>query len=76
MIHGDGEQSRDFAYIDDVVQANLRAARRTEHAYGRAFNVGGGGEPTSVNRLLGRSRRSSASRRIPSSSRAATATCA
>jgi nucleoside-diphosphate-sugar epimerase len=53
VIHGDGEQSRDFTYIDDVVEANLRAARAPERAYGMAFNVGGGGAPTSVNELLG-----------------------
>ncbi len=52
VVHGDGEQSRDFAYIDDVVQANILAADAPEEAYGRAFNVGGGGEPTSVNELL------------------------
>ena len=51
VIHGDGEQSRDFAYVDDVVSANLRAAAAPEEAFGRAFNVGGG-EPTSVNELL------------------------
>jgi nucleoside-diphosphate-sugar epimerase len=51
-VHGDGEQSRDFTYIDDVVQANLLASRASEAAWGKAFNVGGGGEPTSVNRLL------------------------
>ena len=52
VIHGDGEQSRDFTYIDDVVEANLRAATAPEAAHGRSFNVGGGGEPTSVNELL------------------------
>jgi UDP-N-acetylglucosamine/UDP-N-acetyl-alpha-D-glucosaminouronate 4-epimerase len=51
-VHGDGEQSRDFTYIDDVVEANLLSARAAEEAYGRAYNIGGGGEPTSVNRLL------------------------
>jgi UDP-glucose 4-epimerase len=51
-VHGDGEQSRDFTYIDDVVEANLRSAAAPEPAHGRAFNIGGGGEPTSVNRLL------------------------
>ena len=51
-IYGDGEQSRDFAFLDDVVQANLLAARAPEAAFGRAFNIGGGAEPTSVNRLL------------------------
>lgn len=52
VIHGDGEQSRDFTYIDDVVEANLRAAKAPEAAYGLAFNIGGGGAPTSVNQLL------------------------
>ena len=52
VIHGDGEQSRDFTYIDDVVEANLRAAGAPEGAHGRSFNVGGGGRPTSVNELL------------------------
>jgi nucleoside-diphosphate-sugar epimerase len=51
-VHGDGEQSRDFTYIDDVVEANLRSARAPSEARGRAFNIGGGGEPTSVNGLL------------------------
>jgi nucleoside-diphosphate-sugar epimerase len=51
-VHGDGEQSRDFTYIDDVVEANLRAAAAPEAAFGRAFNVGGGETPTSVSGLL------------------------
>jgi nucleoside-diphosphate-sugar epimerase len=51
-VHGDGEQSRDFTYIDDVVEANLLSARAPSEAHGKAFNIGGGGEPTSVNRLL------------------------
>ena len=51
-IYGDGEQSRDFTYIDDVVQANLLAARAPDSAFGEAFNVGGGETPTSVNTLL------------------------
>ena len=52
QVHGDGEQSRDFTYIDDVVEANLRASRSGEAAWGRVLNIGGGAEPTSVNRLL------------------------
>jgi nucleoside-diphosphate-sugar epimerase len=52
VIHGDGEQSRDFTYIDDVVEANLLAARAGDDAQGRAFNVAGGRPPTSVNELL------------------------
>lgn len=52
VIFGDGEQSRDFTFVDDVVEANLLAARAPQEARGRAFNIGGGAEPTSVNRLL------------------------
>lgn len=51
-IHGDGEQARDFTYIDDALEANLLAARAPKEAFGRAVNVGGGQAPTSVNRLL------------------------
>jgi nucleoside-diphosphate-sugar epimerase len=53
VIHGDGDQARDFTYVDDAVEANLLAARAPEEACGRAFNVGGGRKPTSVNELLG-----------------------
>jgi len=41
VIHGDGLQSRDFTYVDDVVRANL-AALDTEQADGRVANVGRG----------------------------------
>lgn len=41
-IFGDGEQTRDFTYIDNVVQANLKACEAKEPAFGRAFNVGCG----------------------------------
>jgi UDP-glucose 4-epimerase len=40
-VHGDGLQSRDFTYIDDVVQANLLAAT-AEKGIGEAFNVAKG----------------------------------
>ncbi len=52
VVHGDGEQARDFAFVDDVVEANLRAAQAPAEAQGLVFNVGGGAEPTSVNSLL------------------------
>ena len=52
VIHGDGEQARDFAFVDDVVEANVLAAQAGDDAQGRAFNVGGGAEPTSINALL------------------------
>jgi UDP-glucose 4-epimerase len=51
-IFGDGEQSRDFVFVDDVVQANLLAAEAREPAWGRAFNIGRG-ERRTVNELLG-----------------------
>jgi nucleoside-diphosphate-sugar epimerase len=50
-IHWDGEQARDFTYIDDVVQANLAAARAAESAAGQVFNVAGG-RPRTVNQVL------------------------
>ncbi len=53
VIDGDGEQARDFTFIDDVVEANLLAVRAPDVSRGLAFNIGGGAEPTSVNRLLG-----------------------
>jgi UDP-glucose 4-epimerase len=39
-IHGDGLQTRDFVHVDDIVQANLRAAT-TDHV-GEVFNIGTG----------------------------------
>lgn len=49
-IFGDGEQSRDFTYIDNVVQANL-LAMRAEGAAGQVFNIGCG-ERITLNRLV------------------------
>jgi UDP-glucose 4-epimerase len=48
-IHGDGEQTRDFTFVDDVVDATLRAAT-SPRAEGLVFNVATGIE-TSVRRL-------------------------
>jgi nucleoside-diphosphate-sugar epimerase len=48
-IHGDGQQSRDFTYVDNVVDATIRAAHAAG-ASGRAFNVAGG-SPASVNQV-------------------------
>jgi UDP-glucose 4-epimerase len=48
-IHGDGEQTRDYTYISDAVEATLLAAIRPR-AEGEVFNVGTGIE-TSVNAL-------------------------
>lgn len=39
QIYGDGQQSRDFTYIENVIEANLKACLAMEEAYGRAFNI-------------------------------------
>jgi nucleoside-diphosphate-sugar epimerase len=50
-INGDGNQTRDFVYVGDVVKANLKAAVAThEHIFGDVFNIGSGVE-TSVNEI-------------------------
>ena len=46
QIHGDGETSRDFCPVANVVQANLLAALAPPEALGRAFNVALGGRTT------------------------------
>jgi UDP-glucose 4-epimerase len=40
-VEGDGEQTRDFVHVDDIVQANILAATNDD-AVGEAFNVGTG----------------------------------
>lgn len=50
-IYGDGEQSRDFTYVDNVVQANLLAARAKE-THGEVVNVACG-EAVTVNAIIG-----------------------
>jgi UDP-glucose 4-epimerase len=46
-VHGDGKQSRDFTFIDDVVAANLAAASApAATASGNAYNIACGGEYT------------------------------
>jgi UDP-glucose 4-epimerase len=40
VVYGDGEKTRDFTYVDDVVQANLRAMAAPVEA--EAINIGGG----------------------------------
>lgn len=68
-VHGDGGQSRDFTYVDNVVEANLLAGR-AEGVSGEVFNVGCGERTsllaviTQLEGLLGRplARRHTASR--------------
>lgn len=42
-INGDGQQSRDFTYIDNVIEANLKACLASSEAAGQAFNIAYGG---------------------------------
>lgn len=42
-INGDGKQSRDFTYIDNVIEANLRACLASSDVAGEAFNIAYGG---------------------------------
>lgn len=42
-INGDGRQSRDFTYIDNVIEANLKACLAPSEAAGKAYNIGSGG---------------------------------
>lgn len=48
-LFGDGEQSRDFTFISDIVEANILASQRG--APGQVFNIGGGTQAT-VNNVL------------------------
>jgi UDP-glucose 4-epimerase len=48
-VFGDGEQTRDFTYIDDIVSATIAAA--TKGVGGRVYNVGGGSR-VSINEVL------------------------
>ena len=49
---GDGEQTRDIVYIDDVVEANIRAAESSRVMEGNTYNVGTGAT-YSNNEILG-----------------------
>ena len=42
-INGDGKQSRDFTYIDNVIEANLKACLASSEVAGEAFNIAYGG---------------------------------
>lgn len=42
-INGDGKQSRDFTYIENVIEANLKACKASHEVAGEAFNIAFGG---------------------------------
>jgi nucleoside-diphosphate-sugar epimerase len=50
VIFGDGEQSRDFLYVSNVVEANILASK-TNEASGEVFNIAGG-ERITINSLV------------------------
>ena len=58
VINGDGKQSRDFTYIENVIEANLKALKASSDYAGEAFNIAyGGREPlidvyNSLNKVL------------------------
>jgi CDP-paratose 2-epimerase len=49
-IYGDGKQTRDILFIDDLIDAYLAAIEKIEDVRGLSFNVGGG--PTNALSLL------------------------
>lgn len=49
-IYGDGEQSRDFTYIENVIEANLKACLAPKEACGQVFNIAYGTQYT-INQL-------------------------
>ncbi|HEY4377275.1 MAG TPA: SDR family oxidoreductase [Acidimicrobiales bacterium] len=52
MVHGDGKQSRDFAFVSDVVRANILASEADPvRCSGNAYNVAGGGEQSLLEML-------------------------
>jgi nucleoside-diphosphate-sugar epimerase len=58
VLYGDGEQSRDFTFVSDIVRANVSAAE--SEATGTVYNLGGGSRTTvnevieTIGRLVGR----------------------
>ena len=50
-IYGDGEQSRDFTYVENAVAANIAAMGAPEDACGKAYNIGCG-ERFTLNELV------------------------
>jgi len=63
-VHGDGEQTRDFVYVRDVVEANLKAMFVKTYPGFRVFNVGSGRQ-TSLNQLFGQLKELTGSSVVP-----------
>lgn len=45
-VYGDGEQTRDFTFVENVIEANLACCRAPDEAIGQVFNIGCGGRMT------------------------------
>src|SRR5690606_28091606 len=50
QIYGDGEQSRDFTYIENVIEANLKSCLAPKDACGQAYNIAYG-ERFTINQM-------------------------
>ncbi|TAF67403.1 MAG: SDR family NAD(P)-dependent oxidoreductase [Cytophagales bacterium] len=48
-LFGDGEQSRDFTYVDDIANGTIAAMKPVGY---EVFNLGGGREPMSMNQVI------------------------
>jgi len=49
VINGDGKQSRDFTYIENVIEANLKGLLAPQNACGQAYNIAYGGQEDLIN---------------------------
>lgn len=60
-IYGDGQQSRDFSHIENVIEANLAACEAPKEALGESFNIACGNRTTllelveTINKIAGKS---------------------
>ncbi|MDI1482049.1 NAD-dependent epimerase/dehydratase family protein [Polyangium sp. y55x31] len=50
-LYGTGEASRDYTYVDDVIDGTVRAIDRVGEGY-RVYNLGAGGTPTTLNEVV------------------------
>jgi nucleoside-diphosphate-sugar epimerase len=61
VVYGDGEQTRDFNFVGNAVEANLRAAVCQSSAFGMSFNIACGARISllelieRINRIFGKS---------------------
>ncbi len=63
-INGDGEQTRDFIYVKDVVRGNIKALNASDECFGEVFNLGTG-ISTSVNEVVSTIKEVTGSKVVP-----------